>query len=408
MDNKNRKKLKFPKNFFWGTATSSHQIEGGLLNDWTEWEKSPERVKGLEKKGLSPNEYISSKASNSFEMFDDDLDCIKKLNSNAYRFSIEWSRIEPREGYFDKKAIEYYREVIKELRKNNIEPFVTLYHWPIPLWFRDMGSWEKRKNIKYFLRYSEKIVTEFKDDVKFWVTINEPMVYSSHSYLDGKWPPNKKSPQKFFRVVNNLAKAHRRAYKIIKKINPKAQVGIAKQNIYFEAHKNRFWNIIPAKIINWLWSEYFLNKIKKTQDFVGFNYYKHFKIKHGLFFKNENLELNDLGWEIFPEGIYHELVALKKFKLPIYILENGLADERDTKRKKCIKEHLEYVHQAIKEGADVRGYFHWSLIDNFEWAEGFGSKFGLFEVDRENDFERKMRPSAEYYAKICKSNELEV
>ncbi len=401
----NKKTLKFPKNFYWGASTSSYQIEGGIVNDWSEWEKSEKRIKFLKNKKLNSKKFISGKASNSFEMFDKDLDCIKKLNLGAYRFSIEWSRIEPEKGVFDEKAIEYYRNVIKKLKNNNIEPFVTLYHWPVPLWFRDLGSWEKRKNIKYFLEYTEKLIKVFKNDVKFWITLNEPMVYSSHSYLDGKWPPNRKSIIKTFKVVNNLAKVHNEAYEIIKSINQKAQIGIAKQNIYFEAYKNRFWNKPFAKLLNYFWEDYFLEKIKNNQDFLGLNYYKHHRIKYGFLFKNKNKEKNDMGWEIYPEGIYYELIDLKKHNKPVCIFENGLADAKDKKRKDFIYNHLRYVHKAISEGVDVRGYFHWSLIDNFEWAEGFDAKFGLFEVDRKT-YERKIRPSAEYYAEICRSNKL--
>ena len=399
--------FQFPKNFYWGSATSNYQVEGGNHNDWSEWEKeNAERLaketekkfghlqnwSEIKKEAQNPQNYISGRACDHYNRYEEDFDIAKSLEHSAHRFSIEWSRIEPEEGKFNEREIEHYRKVIKALRGRGIEPFITLWHWPIPIWLRDKGGWENKKVIDYFSRYAEKIVSSLKDDVKFWITINEPEIYANNSYLKGVWPPQEKSLFSYLRVVKNLIKVHRKVYRIIKTINPNSQLGIAKNNIYFEG-----WQLF---LINWWWNFYFLNQIKNYQDFIGLNYYFHRR-----FLKNKNEIISDLGWEIYPEGIYYVLKDLKRYNKPIYITENGVADAKDKKREKFIKEHLRYVYKAIQEGVDVRGYFYWSLLDNFEWDKGFWPRFGLVEVDYKTG-ERKIRPSAYEYAEIIKENAL--
>ena len=410
--------LKFPEKFYWGSATSSHQVEGDNRNDWSEWEdKNAKRLskeagnywKDWQKEKFpemfNPENYISGKACDHYNRFREDFNIAKSLNHNAHRFSIEWSRIEPEEGRFDEKEIEHYRQVVKSLRERGIEPFITLWHWPFPLWVKDKGGFKNKETINYFSKYTEKIVSELKD-VKFWITLNEPEIYSSQSYLKGVWPPQEKNLISYFKIINNLIKVHKEAYKIIKSINFDSKVGIAKNNIHFEDYKKKPINVFLKKITDWWWNFHFLNKIKNHQDFIGLNYYFHNRIHYG-FNKNDNKILNDLGWEIYPKSIYSVLVDLKKYNLPIYITENGLADAEDEKRKWFIRETLKNVHKAILKGVDVRGYMYWSLLDNFEWDKGFWPRFGLIEVDYKT-MKRKIRKSAEVYAKICKDNELEV
>jgi beta-glucosidase len=246
-----------------------------------------------------------------------------------------------------------------------------------------------------------KVVAErYKEDVKFWITLNEPEIYSMNSYLRGIWPPQKKGIINFYIVMRNLTKSHRRAYRIIKKINPKAQIGIAKNNTYFEAANDKFVNRTLKKLADKYWNDYFLDKITHRQDFIGLNYYFHDRIDNG-FKQNENKKVSDLNWELYPQGIYHVLRDLKKYGKPIYITENGLADAEDKYRAWYIEEILKNVGRAIKDGADVRGYFHWSLLDNFEWAHGFWPRFGLIEVDYKTQ-ERTLRKSAQKYSELIK------
>lgn len=375
--------FKFPFGFYLGAATSAYQVEGGVKNDWSD----------------AGEKFDAGKACDHYNRFEEDFDIAKSLGHNAHRFSIEWSRIEPEQGKFNEKEIEHYRKVIKALKNRGIEPFVTLWHWSLPLWLRDKGGVSSREFSKYFALYAEKIAQELGADVKFWITINEPEIYSTNSYLKGIWPPQKKNLICYLRVFKNLIKAHKKSYAVIKKIQPSAQIGIAKNNIYFDAGEKKFCSL---KILaDWWWNFYFLNKIKNYQDFIGLNHYFHNRIKNGKFNQNENLKISDMGWELYPKAIYHVLKDLKKYNKPVYITENGLADAQDKNREWFIKESLKNVVKAINEGVDVRGYLYWSLLDNFEWDKGFWPRFGLVEVDYRT-MERKIRPSALEYAKICR------
>lgn len=415
------RQLLFPKNFYWGAATAAHQVEGGLDNDWTEWEKSNSRIKNLEsriksgefrktlpaylwKKWPTPDDienYISGRTCDSYNRFREDFDIAKSLGHNAHRFSIEWSRVEPEEGKFNEHAIEHYREVICALRERRMEPFVTLWHWPIPLWLRDKGGWESRKVVEYFLRYTEYTVRRLKDLVTFWITINEPEIYAPMSYRYGVWPPHKRSFASFFSVAINLVATHKKAYKAIHAITPASQVGIAKNNTYFEGGTAGFYNW------NKFWNLWFLNQFKNHQDFIGLNYYFHKRIPRENFKQDIAVEFSDMGWEIYPPGIYHVLKDLATYQKPVYITENGVADARDSLRGKYIEEQLYWVLQAIEEGVDVRGYLYWALLDNFEWYKGFWPRFGLVEMDYKT-LERKIRPSALVYKKIAETNSLEL
>jgi beta-glucosidase len=396
-----KKDLNFPKGFYWGTSTSAHQVEGGNFNDWTEWEKeNAARLAEEAKKHweswqqkkfpemFKSENYISGLACDHYHRFKEDFEIAKSLNHNAHRFSIEWSQIEPKEGKIKPKEIEHYRQVLLALKKRGLEPFVTFYHWTLPVWLSKKGGWLNPKAPYYFDRYVKIISQNLFDEVNFWITINEPMVYTGDAYLRGLFPPQKKSVFKYLKVLNNLAKAHRLAYKSLHLIDLDCQVGISKNNWYF---KN-----VP--LVKYFRNNWFMNKIKNQQDFIGLNYYKHCQ-----FPKKKKLLVSDLGWDFYPQGIYYLLKDLKKYKKPIYITENGLADIKDAKRIRFIKDHLKYVHQAIQNGVDVRGYFYWSLLDNFEWDKGFWPRFGLVEVDYKT-MERRIRPSAFEYAQICKKN----
>jgi len=400
-----KNQLKFPNQFLWGCATSAHQVEGGLTNDWSEWEKSERRSNYLQKLNRNPADFVSGLAANSFVEQNADIACLKELNLNAYRFSVDWSRIEPQQGVFDETALETYLEFIKKLRASGIEPLVTLWHWPIPLWARDLGGWQSSKIIEPFCRFVEKTVNYLNVEVNFWITLNEPMVYTSQSYLGGIWPPQKKNLVAYYQVINNLATAHRRAYDIIKGIDNNNQIGIAKHNIYFEAKDNKFINRLLKTVADWWWNERFLNKIKDKQDFIGLNYYFHNLINYNFGRKYDYAKKSDMGWGLHPEGIYYLLKDLKKYNKPIYITENGLADKGDQHRSWYINEILKNVHKAIEADVDIKGYFHWSLIDNFEWSDGFEPRFGLFEVNFQT-FERLARPSAQVYADICRNNRI--
>lgn len=412
-------KLQFPKNFLWGAATSAYQVEGNITNNWSEWEKANAERLAREAKEkwpyatleqfpdmLKPENYISGQACDHFNRFEEDFQLAKNLGHNAHRFSIEWSRVEPREGEFDEDAIEHYRDVILSLKAKGMEPFVTLWHWTNPLWLEKKGGCECKDFPLYFARFAKIMSASLKDEVNFWVTLNEPTSVIANGYLQGNWPPQKKSMRAALKVFKVLSQAHNKAYEAIHKVQVDVEVGFSNIMTYFEPNDPKsFWDKLAVKIGGYYTNEKFLKMTKDKHDFLALQYYFHKKLKFPATVTNENKMVSDMDWEIYPEGIYRLLKWLGEYGLPIYITENGLADAKDEKRGQFIKATLSWVHQAISEGVDVRGYFHWSLLDNFEWDKGFWSQFGLIEVDR-TTLQRKVRLSALEYAKICKNNEL--
>ena len=403
----------FPKDFLWGAATSAYQVEGNNINtDWWEWEK---RVGLKEASGLACRHY---------ELYKCDFDLAKLLNHNAHRLSIEWSRIEPQEGKFSEPELEHYRDVILSLKQRNLEPIVTLHHFTNPLWFARIGGWQNNKACDYFLRYVEKTVRVLCKNVKCWVTINEPMVYVYHAYILGFWPPQEKSFLKAKQVKENLILSHIKSYKLIHKIYRNESlnlplISIAQNMQAFVPCTLTLRNNIAAYLRNKYFNFEFIERLMraKTLDFIGINYYTRGLVEtRGWGFKNLTLDVcnenhsklskNSLGWDIYPEGLYNLLLKLKKYGLPIFILENGICTQDDNLRWDFICEHLKNIHLAMSEGVKLLGYIYWSLIDNYEWDKGFGPRFGLIEVDY-NTYKRTVRESARKYSLVCKTGELE-
>jgi len=400
---------KFPRDFLWGASTSAHQVEGNnIYNDWWLAEQN-----GALKEA-------SSQACRHYESYREDFAIAKELGHNCHRFSIEWSRIEPQEGKFQDSEIEHYRKVIAELKSLGIEPVVTLHHFTNPLWFSQRGGWAKLKLKKYFLRFVEKIVKEFSTEVKFWVTINEPLVYSSHSYLLGVWPPKERSLFKTAKVLLNMAQAHIKAYHIIHKIYrdkglARPMVSIAANLQAFELCRPTLINKLAVYLRHKLYNLYFIETLlrRKTLDYIGINYYgrnladvESWGIRHLLMdtckHNHHPLRKNSLGWDIYPQGLYKLLLSIKKYNLPVLITENGICTEDDDLKWDYIREHLEQLHKSMEEGVHVIGYIYWSLIDNFEWAEGFAPRFGLVRVDYDNQ-RRTIRLSAKKLAEVSKT-----
>src|SRR3989344_2741721 len=350
--------MKFPDGFKWGSATSSHQIEGDNHNDWSEWEKT------------RPPEYRSGKACDSYNRYEEDFDIAQKLNQNIHRFSIEWSRIEPKEGRFDHEAMHHYVNVVKSLKERGIEPIVQLWHFTNPVWFAEKGGFLNVYSPEIFTRYVKYVVDNLKDRVGLWITFNEAAsVYAGFSYLNGQWPPRHKNIFEYYKVRNNFIKAQALAYREIKKIYNVPQyledqtpntshnmaVGLVENNTY-SVHGSRWHEKIMGKFYNYQRNLYFWDKVLPYYDFLGLNYYHVDRRVPGSYrVLPKQGWMPEMGWEIYPKGIYHRLMELKKFKKPIYIIENGIADGKDELREKFIKEHLRRVWQAIHDGADVRG-----------------------------------------------------
>lgn len=411
----------FPEGFFWGASTSSHQVEGGTYNQWTVWElenagrlakEAPTQLnwlpvwKSIEAKVSDPNNYVSGEGVQHFTRYKEDFDIAKGLGLNAFRFSIEWSRIEPEEGKWDQAAIDHYRNYIRELKKRGLEPFLNLWHWTNPVWFEEKGGFLKHGNIGYFLRFAATVMEEFGDELNYVLILNEPNIYAWYAYGEGRWPASKHSIFAFLRVYVNLMSAHRQAYKLLKRIAPNVQYSSAPQLVMnVPKDPNNYWHKFGAWTANignnsvWFWAT------RGRYDFIGFNnYFKNYMKGVGINFDNPKVPLNDMGWYMEPAAVAEVARDLhRKYPdMPLFITENGVADAGDKHRKWWIQETLKAVSTAVKDGVPIKGYFHWSLLDNFEWAEGWWPKFGLVEVDREHGYKRKLRPSAKWFAATIK------
>jgi beta-glucosidase len=406
--------LKFPQEFIFGTATAAHQIEGdNVHNDWWYYEQ------------LGKLPYKSGKACNHWELYREDIDLMSSLGYGAYRFSIEWSRIYPKEGKKDEDAIARYNEILKLLIDRGIIPMVTLHHFTLPLWFLKKGGFEKEENLRYWEDYVSTVGDEIKG-VRLVASFNEPMVYVFSGYIVGEFPPFKKSARAASKVEANILRAHAMAYEILKE---KFQVGIVKNIPVFLSKSQEDSDLKAASKADRMFNFNFLDAIWSGKlkalfgnyripegdvDFLGVNYYTAYEVWHTpnplKYFLDFNLanigkRKTDMGWSVYPEGIYKAIEKMYRYEKPIYITENGIATMDDEWRVEFIISHLQYVHRAIENGHNVKGYFYWSFMDNFEWNKGFAPRFGLVEVDY-NTFERRPRKSAYIYGEISRERKI--
>ncbi len=393
---------KFSEDFLWGVAHASHQVEGNSKgNDWWDWEQQG--------KTSEPSNW----ACDSWNRYLIDNKLAQNLGCDAFRLSFEWFRIEPKKRKFSQVGIEHYRKLLQDLKKRGIKRVVTLWHWTSPMWFVKDGGWHGENAVEHFSSYCKKVMEELGAEIDMFVTINEPRLPLNRGYLTGDFPPGKRNPLAFLRARKNMIVAHRECYDICKKIQKNIPVGVTQFcNIFEYANpKSPLWTVTKKVEDNYNW--YFQDHIKDKQDFIGVNYY--FGMKISLLppfvkMKNIDKELTEMGWGVYPNGLFKLLMsAWKRFKKPVYIFENGIADKKDTRRAKYIKIHTEAVLDAINQGADVKGYFYWSLLDNFEWLLGYSKKFGLCEVD-DKTMERVPRKSFFEYQKLIAryKGELEV
>jgi len=408
-------KLVFPKKFFWGASTSAHQVEGNNHNQWSIWElenavtraqqaryelKYLPAWEDIKEQATKPDNYISGKATDHYNRYEEDFDTLEQLHMNAFRFSIEWSRIEPEEGSWDPLALEHYRLYLHSLQRRHIEPFVTLWHWTLPEWFVAKGGFEKRSNVKYFVRFVEKVLSELGAYFRYVIPLNEPAIYTSKSYLEHDWPPALENKPKALKVYLNLLHAHKKVYKASTKVNRKFKIGIAENFAHIYAGDNAQLSKVSASLMA-RGNDFFVARIKRQLDFIGVNYYFSNRF-YGNRIHNEDQRLSDLGWDMQPRDIEHALRRVhKKFHLPIIITENGLADHADEWRRWWLMETILAMQKAMDKGVKLEGYLHWSLLDNFEWAYGRWPRFGLVEVNFKTG-ERTIRDSALWFGKIIK------
>ncbi|MGH7142361.1 MAG: glycoside hydrolase family 1 protein [Candidatus Saccharimonadales bacterium] len=411
-------KKMLPEGFLWGSSVSSYQVEGDNYNQWSEWEQvNAERLaktsewrlkeipnwQAIKNEAKKKENYISGNGVEHFTRFEKDFALLKQLNMNAFRFSVEWSRIEPKEGQWDVRAIDHYHHYIAELKRLGIEPFLTIWHWTVPVWFAEKGGFEKRRNLSYFEHFVAKVAKEFGQELDYVIILNEPNLYAISSYVQGNWPPQQRNPLLAIYVFYNLACAHRRAYLLLKSDYPSLAIGTAAQlgNVRPKGTKNII-NRLTVKIISYCFNWWFLNRIKGYLDFIGLNYY--FTTYHNWYglTRNPPRPLSDLGWYMEPSGIQPLLETLwHRFRKPIIITENGLADNNDIHRQWWLEQTMIAMKGAIRNGVQLFGYLHWSLLDNFEWQYGWWPKFGLIAVDRRT-MKRTIRPSARWFAKQIK------
>jgi beta-glucosidase len=407
----NHRPLRVPRGFLWGSATSAHQVEGYCTaNNWNAFESTRDaagrpRILGGQTAGA---------AADHWNRYRDDIALMKALSLNAYRFSVEWSKIEPAEGMFDAAALDHYVSMVRDLRDAGIEPMATLHHFTNPLWFEERGAFLRDDAPATFARFAGRVARELGSEVRLWVTVNEPTVYALNGYLFGDFPPAVRNPRQTVTVLRNVLRAHTEAYRTIKTVLPDSEVGPALNLFVFDPPSP--WNLLDVitsrlmaantndALLRYLvdgkfrfgfpgiaWENYD-SGIPDSFDFIGLNYYTRFRKRLYPFGDPRGHDVvsipderkTDMDWEIYPSGLYRILHRIRSITpKPIYITENGLADDTDTKRAQFIEDHLRAMNAAITDGIDVRGYFYWSLMDNFEWSFGFSKRFGLYHVDFE-------------------------
>jgi beta-glucosidase len=418
-----REPFSLPASLKLGSATASLQIEGGDENNsWYRFSRSGKTKDGKD----------SFVACDHWNRVDEDIALMKAMNLDCYRLSLEWSRIEPREGEFDAPSIAHYRDELEKLHAAGIEPIVTLHHFSNPLWMEDSGSWLDSSCIGRFARYVERVVRDLGSLASIWVTINEPNVYVTGGYFQGNWPPEHRSLIQTIGVSRNLVRAHRKAYRIIHRMRAElgfsdSMVGCAHHLRVFEPADSRITTRLFMNAADLLFHRTFLEgtttgrelfpiglghpdgrgergkdgKPRGFADFIGVNYYSRDLFSGTRMYPKPATPRNDLDWEIYPEGLY--IVCAKTWKeyaLPILITENGTADSRDAFRSGYIFDHLFQVKRLLDDGVDVRAYCHWTLMDNFEWKEGYTARFGLAETDFATQ-ERRIRKSGKLYGDIA-------
>ena len=433
-ENIDYRKISFPKNFLWGTATAEYQNSGAETcknNNWAEWEQS------VDSKGNPriKDGQISKKSTDHWNLYKEDIKLMKELGVNSYRFSVEWSLIEPEEGVFDPKAIEHYQEVIASLLEANITPMITLHHFTNPLWFQKIGSFEKEENIKYFVRFCSYVFDKLSSKVNLWCTINEPGIYAFMGYILGYFPPGYSSFQIASEVLQNLLKAHCQVYRTLKTMpnGEKAQIGLVHNLLKMEPYNS--WNFIvsiPCSYLSYMTTDCITHFLKTGKyvfyipfaayscfeddmetpllDFIGLNYYSHpllglqlslYEPMYSCCYSNE--VMSDMQFRLYPEGIYRAVQEISEIGVPIYITENGIPDNSGKHIATFINRYLYALSCAITDGYDVRGYFYWTLTNNFEWNEGYRIKWGLYDVDFDTQ-KRTLKEGAKAYQNIIKSS----
>ncbi len=413
----------FPEGFLWGTATAAHQVEGRNQNNtWYAWEQEEGRIIDGHKSGLACDWWGGR--------WREDFDRAQGGNQNAHRLSVAWSRIQPAPDVWDENALDRYREMLIGLQSRKMKPMVTLHHFSEPLWVAELGGWENESIVELFCAFVRKTVEALKPYCNLWVTINEPNVFAFGAFIEGVFPPGKKDIKTALRVMQHMIQAHARAYTTIHDLQPESRVGIAHHyrgfkpatwlptdrwiaNIYHTLFNDLIPRALKDGVVNTIIKKEQFEDAIGTQDFFGLNYYTTEQVRFDLLARKdlfskrtypEGAALSETGFIAnMPGGMMDSVGWAASYGLPIIITENGVEDSQDSLRSRYLVEHLHALWGAMNTDAVVEGYFHWSLVDNFEWERGWTQRFGLWGLDRETQA-RIRRPSVNLYAEICRIN----
>ena len=442
------KKITFPPEFVWGAATAAYQIEGAWNEDgkgesiWDRFSHTPSMVHQGDTGDIACDHY---------HRWPGDIDLMKSLGLNAYRFSISWPRVYPSgRGQINSAGLDFYDQLVDALLEAGIEPYVTLYHWDLPQALQDQGGWPSRSTAEAFVEYADTLSKRLGERVKYWITFNEPFVSAFVGYQEGRHAPGHTDLGETLACAHHLLLAHGWSVPVIRANNPNAQLGIvlnvgatypASQSYYDRAAA---WEL-DGKIYRWFLDpltargypddivahynqpmgfiqEGDMEVIATFLDFLGVNYYSREIVRSQEVSEEENSprtlftnpNITEMGWEVYPEGLYEVLCRLNfDYRFPSYfITENGAAysdqlepdgQVNDPLRQDYLKNHLVSVWRAVEAGVPVRGYFYWSFLDNFEWAHGYSKRFGLIYIDYQTQH-RILKDSAHWYRKVIAAN----
>jgi len=434
---------KFPPNFLWGAATASYQIEGAWNEDgkgesiWDNFSHTPGRIE---------DNSTGDVACDHYHRYADDVTLMRRLGLKAYRFSTAWTRVLPRgSGRVEPRGLAYYDRLIDALLAADIEPFLTLYHWDLPQALQDAGGWSERDTCHAFADYAALMVKRLGDRVKYWTTFNEPSVVAFDGYLMGEHAPGIQDPQVAYQVAHHLMVAHGLAAQAIRAVDSSLNVGIvlnlwpadpASDSPADLAAAELTWQRGEALFPDAIFKGYYppavydlvgdnmpkiqsgdMALIAQRLDYLGVNFYSRNSVSaEGNISPVPGAEYTEMGWEVHAPALRRLLNRLHSdYRLPpIYITENGASfpdvvspdgKVHDERRLDYLKNHFIQTSLAMQDGVDVRGYFVWSLMDNFEWGHGFTKRFGLVRVDYKTQ-KRTVKDSGMWYAKVARTNEV--
>ncbi len=381
----------FPKGFLWGPATAAHQVEGGNWNnDWWAWEHDP----------ASSCVEPSGDACDHYHQYREDIELIADLGFNMYRFSLEWSRIEPEEGEFSKAALDHYARMVGACREAGVEPIVTLHHFTTPRWVTEQGGWAAATTAHLFGRYAERVMAAIGDQLQLVCTINEPNVVATMGYLVGLFPPGEQDYSRRAAANQTFIDAHHRAVEVIRAAGAKAGLTLAmSQWVTMDGGED------AVAALRGPYEDVFL-AAARGDDFIGVQTYTRTRVgPAGQLGPEEGVETTLMGYEFWPEAL--EATVRRAWAetghVPVLITENGVAVADDARRIEYAQRALRGVRDSLNDGVDVLGYTHWSALDNFEWVFGYGPTFGLIAVDRFTQ-QRTVKPSGRWLGEVARYN----